>query len=300
MDMNDAVLGTNFHISQLADDTKIYGVVNTVEDEENLQFCINRFEGWVARNELDLNATKTYHVAYWDKHRYHGFRTTYYVNGTQIQCKTTIKDLGITFDRRLTFKAHIEDISGRALRSYGAAYRFVTEVRCPRLILKILSIYIMPILEYCSPVWSPAVIAWERRLDQVVRMSTRLAIGSAFRRDHQGYLPFNTRLQRCNLVNTATRRRYLNIMTAVKFLKEETHTSLLQRMELCKRNRVTAVRDPRIFDLPHDLHRKSPLYEMLREINDTRDLFNFNDSTQGIRKLLRDNLLHLPAVNSQN
>lgn len=186
--MNDAIRGTPFHISQLADDTKIYGIVNNESDALCLQSCIDRFQQWVTTNELDLNATKTYHMSYWKKQSFNNFRHQYLIGATPITSKHTIRDLGITFDRKLTFDAQIAEIHGKSLRAYGAAYRFAMEINYTRCILKILKIYILPMIEYCAIIWSPAVRSTDRRLDKVIHLATRLAIGSPYRNDQEGYL----------------------------------------------------------------------------------------------------------------
>lgn len=63
-----------------------------------------------------------------------------------------VRDLGVLFDSALTFKKHIEYIQKRASQMIGAARRFVTGINRPILIARIYTVYIQPVLEYCSVV----------------------------------------------------------------------------------------------------------------------------------------------------
>lgn len=63
-DMVLCIANTGALILMYADDTKIYRIVNTVEDMEQLQMAIDNLAEWSQRNKLQLNASKTYHVSY--------------------------------------------------------------------------------------------------------------------------------------------------------------------------------------------------------------------------------------------
>lgn len=136
-DMSTTVDECQFYISQLADDTKIYGIVNNEVQATNLQMVISRFKEWTHNNKLELNAKKTIHVSYKNKRNQNNFSKTYYIGSDPIIQKDKTRDLGVIFDSHLTFDAHLDEISGRALRAYGAGYRFAIETKHHGLIMHI-------------------------------------------------------------------------------------------------------------------------------------------------------------------
>lgn len=247
-DMNICTKDSSFHISQLADDTKIYGVVNNTDDALAMQQIINSFERWVHLNKLELNANKTYHVAYYDKQLLAQFNYTYLIGTTAINTENSIRDLGVIFDSKLRFTAHVHDISEKAMRAFGVAYRFARDISHRQYMVKILKSYIMPLIEYCSPVWSITITSSNEILDKVLRKATRFALGSSYMTGQPGHIPYEERLEQCKLVCTTERRRYLDLMIGIKIMKGEILTELRDRMNQAARLRHTTVRHPRIFD----------------------------------------------------
>src|SRR5699024_10332195 len=65
-----------------------------------------------------------------------------------------IKDLGIIFDSRLTFKRHYQHISQRALQMWGFIWRNCKEMSSNALKILYCSL-VRSVLEYCSPIWYP-------------------------------------------------------------------------------------------------------------------------------------------------
>lgn len=51
-------------ILRLADDTKIYGIVNNQHGRQEIQKAIDKLLDWMEENRLQFNAQKTYHVSY--------------------------------------------------------------------------------------------------------------------------------------------------------------------------------------------------------------------------------------------
>lgn len=62
-------------------------------------------------------------------------------------------DLGAIFDDQLTFGNHIDHLGTVARRMYGA-YRFIRDIGSPEAMLGVFMVYIVPIMEYASPIRS--------------------------------------------------------------------------------------------------------------------------------------------------
>ena len=78
----------------------------------------------------------------------------YTISSRPISFTDNIRDLGVLIDSKLTFKAHINNIIQKAfirLRLILKCFRS----RDKRILTRTYCTYVRPILEYCSPVWSP-------------------------------------------------------------------------------------------------------------------------------------------------
>ena len=76
----------------------------------------------------------------------------YTIRSRPISFLDNIRDLGVLIDSKLTFKAHINNIIHKAfIRLSLKCFRS----RDKRILTRAYCTYVRPILEYCSPVWSP-------------------------------------------------------------------------------------------------------------------------------------------------
>lgn len=124
-----------------------------------------------------------------------------------------------------------------------------------------------------------------------MRKATRFALGSSYMTGQPGHIPYEERLEKCNLVCSTERRRYLDLMIAIKIMKGEIQTKLLDRMNELSRLRHTTVRNPRVFDIPNNISVMSPLYRFLTIINNNPEKFEFDDNTEHIRSILKKEIL---------
>lgn len=129
-----------------ADDTKLFLRIKNMKDRNELQEKINKIEQWSEENGLTLNPSKTYVVSYGKRK----VNSIYFLKGTIIKEVNEVRDLGVLFDNKLTFKSHIDYISKGASQMIGAARRFVTGLNNTSMMTRIYSIYIQPAMEYCA------------------------------------------------------------------------------------------------------------------------------------------------------
>lgn len=146
-DVTTCIHNTGVFILIYADDTKMYRVINCIEDMRDLQSVIDKLDSWSQENELLLNSSKTFHVSFSHK-RAVTQRTYYYLRNDRIQSTETVRDLGILFDTKLIFKPHVEQLVARANVIAAIGFRFSMDLHSPRLMNKIINTYITPIIEY--------------------------------------------------------------------------------------------------------------------------------------------------------
>jgi len=80
-----------------------------------------------------------------------------FIDGIQIERATEIRDLGVFIASDLCFSSHISQIVAKAKQRLFLLFRtFAT--REAKYLIQGYKAYILPILNYCSPIWSPTLL----------------------------------------------------------------------------------------------------------------------------------------------
>ena len=91
-----------------------------------------------------------------------------HVGGVNHVNSATLDILGVTFDQKLTFESHICSMVSRASRSLGI-FRKASRVFGDHTVsLRCFRSFVLPLLEYCSPVWDSACETHISLLDRIV------------------------------------------------------------------------------------------------------------------------------------
>ncbi|XP_044591507.1 uncharacterized protein LOC123273733 [Cotesia glomerata] len=102
--------------------------------------------------------------------RSHGYRThNYNINGQQLPNSSSIKDLRIIFDTKLTFSAHIDKIVSQAYKVLGYILRSGKDFKNNHTLVHLFNSLVRPILEYGSIVWSPATNIMISKIEKIQR-----------------------------------------------------------------------------------------------------------------------------------
>ena len=157
------VLENNGIIAKIfADEVKLYLEISTADDCDKLQKGLDIIAGWACEWQLisvDKCSTLTVGSC--------SVRYRYVVADSELPCKTHCKDLGITMSSNLSPSQHIGEIT---------AYRrsnCILKCFAPRdndLYVRAFVVYVRPILECNSIVWSP----WLKQdIDQIEKVQRR-------------------------------------------------------------------------------------------------------------------------------
>ena len=136
-----------------ADDLKIYSIINSNEDSQHLQNCIDEVHNWCSNNNLELNKSKCMVMTFSKKTKPLMFNYT--VDGTTLHRPEVIQDLGVTFDPKLSFVNHVQQITQSAFKSLGFVLRNGREFADSETLKILYMAYCRSRLEYASVVWSP-------------------------------------------------------------------------------------------------------------------------------------------------
>ena len=141
------------------------------------------------------------------------------VNNVEIDTVRQTRDLGVIVDSKLKFSAHIAKIVSTAKQRTALLFRAFLTRKSNILIIAYTS-YILQILEYCSPIWSPHSVQDILQLESVQRNFTKRIPGLQT-------MPYNDRLNALNLISLELRRLHFDLTFCYKLLKLKAHHLIL-------------------------------------------------------------------------
>lgn len=180
--INDIVLNVQCSKLLYADDLKIFKVIRSEEDCISLQSDLNNIYSWCNNNKLNLNIKKCNVLTFTRKCNSIDFN--YHINNVTLTRVNTIKDLGVTFDQKLSFTFHFETVSKKAMQMLGFVIRNTREFKNKIAIKTLYYAYVRSKLEYACVVWFPCYNVHVQTLESVQRKFCKYLFFNQF-----GYYP---------------------------------------------------------------------------------------------------------------
>lgn len=153
-----------------ADDLKIFKRIQSLNDAELLQSEINSLSHWCSRNKLLININKCSVMSFYRTSKPVIFN--YHLDGNELCRVTSIVDLGVLFDHKLTFGLHLDKIILKANSLLGFIFRmtkeFVDIFSCVSLYTSLVRSH----LEYAVVVWYPQYEVYIKRLESIQKRFT--------------------------------------------------------------------------------------------------------------------------------
>ena len=154
-----------------ADDTKLYSILHDSSSCNSLQKSLDSISGWSDHWQLKLSPTKCTVM------RIKAAHTTcsapsYHIGSVSLPVIVMCNDLGVSYDSCLNFKSHIDKIVSKAsCRAKLILKCFVT--RDAHVLMSAFSVFVRPLLEYSSVIWSPFTKTEIGRIESVQRRFTK-------------------------------------------------------------------------------------------------------------------------------
>lgn len=251
-------------------------------DRHELQNRIDKLETWADINGLTLNPTKTFHVSYGKKLAH----STYFLKNQVILEKGVVRDLGVMFVSGLTFKNHIEYVSKRMNQMIGAARCLVTELNQP-ILIKIYSVYIQTLADYCAVVWNQNRLTENNSLTLAHKKVIRIALNVFYGMDPRRYITYEKRCEILFQDGPSIRRTTQAAVLCVKILKLEVNLSCSQAII----NHINPNTDARINHLllriDNRIPPRNPVALLLAAARNYESVIDLNFTTLTISKKIK-------------
>ena len=158
-----------------ADDVKLYSEIKSDLDFIALQDSLDNLTQWARNWQLTISINKCYTL---DVGRISSnikptlSKFTNFIDDTSIMSVKSCRDLGVIIDSKLSFVPHIQEIVEKAKQRMALLLRtFLT--KDPHCLMSAFKSYILPIVDYCSQIWSPHHLKYILLVESVQRVFTK-------------------------------------------------------------------------------------------------------------------------------
>ena len=160
---------------QFADDLKLLRVMNSEHDREMLESDVRSVLQWSERNHMPLNLKKCKIVEFGNSQS-DALQIVSSPEFAFFQVVDEERDLGVVFDSKLKFKSHVKSVVAKAnfvLHRVSTTFRNFNHQRFAILYQSL----VRPLLEFCSPVWSPSFKTLSNSIEKIQKRATKLIPG---------------------------------------------------------------------------------------------------------------------------
>ena len=120
------------------------------------------------------------------------------------------RDLGVNIDQTLKFKSHIQFIVAKARKRASLILKCFAS-RDPKLLIRAFTVYVRPLLEYASSIWSPTAVGLIELLESVQRRFSKCLYGCQT-------LCYRDRLKFLNIESLEVRRLRFDLVLTYKII----------------------------------------------------------------------------------
>jgi len=198
-------------LTSFADDTRLMKEVKGVQDASELQTDLEAVYQWAEDNNCSFNNKKFEALRHVIDEALK-ISTNYTApDGTIITEKPHLRDLGVTMSADGTFQQHISNVC-RSARNMCSWILRTFESRTPELMLTLWKSLVIPIVDYCSQLWSPSKVGAIQQIEEIQQSFTRKIRGN-YKHDYW------QRLQEYHLYSLQRRRERYRIIYTWKILE---------------------------------------------------------------------------------
>jgi len=199
-----------------ADDLKSFIALSGDHCITNFSLLLDAITKWSLNWQLPLSVNKCGWMLI--SNRIRNRDLSFNLAGHALSELNEVKDLGVMYTSQLSFSPHISCIVSKAKQRCFLLRKSFTNSNCRALILAYKT-YVIPILDYCSPAWSPSLIADILKIESVQRSFTR-SLRSCLD------LSYKQRLAMCGLMTLERRRLLADLILLYRIINKLTDIDL--------------------------------------------------------------------------
>ena len=197
-----------------ADDLKLYATIETALGVAYFQKCLDIIFKWSKDWQLEISYLKCF-IILLDRRLNATFcRPIFKLGDHVLEYKSTGSDLGVNIDEKLSFTDHISKIAMKAHQRSSLILRSFTS-RDTNSLVRAFKVYVRPILEYNSQVWSPIAMKDIMAIEKVQKRFTKKIPGCK-------NLTYHQRLNKLNLESLELRRIRADLKFTFKLIFNKT------------------------------------------------------------------------------
>lgn len=259
-----------------ADDLKIFKTILSQMDCCVIQRDLDTIRNWCSANGMDTNAEKCKVISFTRSRA--PIQQSYSIGVHELDRVTSVKDLGVVVDNKVTFNEHIATTTAKAFSLLGFLRRITKSFQDVYALKSIYCTVVRSVLEYAVQVWSPYHQVQSNRVERVQKSFLRYALRRLPWNDSIRLPPYEHRCMLIGLDTLASRRILLQRVFCFDLLTGNIDCGdLLQQLNIHVPNR--RLRHPTFLYIP--THRTlyghhNPLHSCCRYFNDVYDKFDFN------------------------
>lgn len=204
-------------IKLFADDIKIYCKFtkeNLEQMTSRIQAAIDALENWSKLWGLEFAPEKcvVVHIGHSNP------KVNYKLRGCDIPKQNETRDLGIMVNSKLSNKSTITQRASKGFRALYSLFRAI-KLSDPVTLLRCYKTYVLPVLEFASPVWSPSTKKDIESIEKIQKVFTKIV----YARNHIEIPCYQKRCEELGLHSLQKRRIVHDLSIAFKILKGKSH-----------------------------------------------------------------------------
>ena len=203
-------VATNCFTALFADDSKCFKEISSENDCLLLQADIDNMYRWSESWQMKFNPSKCKVLSV--TRRFNPVVFDYRISGSSLEHVGVFKDLGVVIDKTLSFSSHINELVMKCNKVCGFIKRSVGFNAPVEVKVQLFKSLCLPLLDYCSPVWSPQCKTYIKKIESVQRSMSKFILPNST------LLPYTQRLTDLKLLPLTFKREINDLLLLYKIL----------------------------------------------------------------------------------
>ena len=168
-DLPDTITST---VRLFADDTALYLTIEGENDSANLQHDLDKLSVWERNWDMEFNPSKCQVIQVTGSRSRKPVSANYCLHGQILETVTCAKYLGVDISSDLSWRSHIDRITGKATKTLNFVRRNI-KTKHPGVREMAYNTLVRPQLEYAAAVWDPHTKDKSYQVEKVQRRAAR-------------------------------------------------------------------------------------------------------------------------------